>query len=109
MIKKRIVTMLITLNLLAGVTLAQADAANSSLVDRLLQPELRQELALTPKQDAQLVKISEWEKNDLRLIGQKRMISPAKREALVREALEKSAKKARAVLSAEQLAKIESK
>lgn len=109
MITKRIVTLLITLNLLAGVALAQADSANTSLVDRLLQPDVRQELALTPKQDAKLAKIAEYEKNDLRLIGQKRMISPAKREALVREALEKSAKQARAVLTSEQLAKLDAK
>ena len=101
--------MLVTLSLLAGFALAQTDSSNGSLVDRLLQPELRQELALTPQQDAKLVKIGEREKNDLRLIGQKRMISQAKREALVRGALERSAKQARAVLSSEQLAKLDSK
>jgi|GEM_PF-6553822 len=101
--------MLVSLSLLAGFVLAQTDSSNGSLVERLQQPELRQELALTPEQDAKLAKIAEWEKTDLRLIGQKRMISQAKREALVREALEKSAKQARAVLSAEQLAKLGSK
>ncbi len=101
--------MLVTLSLLAGFVLAQTDSSNGSLVDRLQQPELRQELALTPQQDAKLAKIAEREKNDLRLIGQKRMISQAKRETLVRVALERSTKQARAVLSAEQLAKLESK
>ena len=51
--------MLVTLSLLAGFALAQTDSSNGSLVDRLLQPELRQELALTPQQDAKLVKIGE--------------------------------------------------
>ena len=106
---KRIIGILITLSLLVGFALAQTNSSNGSLVDRLMQPELRRELALTPQQDAKLVKISEWERNDLRLIGQKRMISRTKREALVRAALEKSAKQARAVLSSEQLAKLESK
>ena len=101
--------MLVTLSLLAGFALAQTDSSNGSLVDRLLQPELRRELVLTPQQDAKLAKIAEREKNDLRLIGQKRMISQAKREALVRGALERSAKQARAVLSSEQLAKLDSK
>ncbi len=101
--------MLVTLSLLAGFALAQSDSSNGSLVDRLLQSELRRELALTPQQDAKLVKVSEREKYDLRMIGQKRMISQAKREALVRTALEKSAKQARAVLSSDQLAKLESK
>lgn len=101
--------MLVTLSLLAGFALAQSDSSNGSLVGRLQQPELRRELALTPQQDAKLVKISERERNDLRLIGQKRMISQAKRAALVRAALDKSAKQARAVLSSDQLSKLESK
>lgn len=101
--------MLVTMSVLAGFVLAQTASSNVSLLDRLQQPELRQALALTPQQDAKLGKIAEREKNDLRLIGQKRMISPVKREALVRVALEKSTKQARGVLSAEQLAKLDSK
>ena len=97
------------MGLLAGFALAQSDAANASLVDRLQEPAMRQELALTPKQDAKLAKIAEWEKTDLRLIGQKRMISKTKREALIREAREKSEKQARAVLTPEQLAKLGAK
>ncbi len=109
MTTKRLFSLLVTMGLLAGFALAQSGTSNVSLVDQLKQPELRRELALTPKQEAKLDKIAEWEKTDLRLIGQKRIISQAKREALVREALEKSAKQARAVLTAEQLAKIGSK
>jgi hypothetical protein len=106
---KHIVGILVTMSVLAGFVLAQTDSSTSSLVGKLQQPELRRELALTPQQDAKLAKITEREKNDLRLIGQKRMISQAKREALVRAALEKSTKQARAVLSSEQLAKLGSK
>ncbi len=109
MTTKRAISMIIvSLSLLAGSALAQTDS-NASLAERVLQTELRQELALTPKQEKQLTKLAEWERNDIRLIGTKRMISPEKRANLIREVREKSAKKVRAALTPEQRTKLESK
>jgi hypothetical protein len=99
---------IVTWCLLVVPATAQSSSSGDSLAE-LLQPqsELSIELALTDTQLEKVTKIREWERNDIKLVGQKRMISKAKRDRLIREAREKYTKDVRKVLTDEQLAKLD--
>jgi hypothetical protein len=99
---------IVTWCLLVVPATAQSSSSGDSLAE-LLQPqsELSIELALTDTQLEKVTKIREWERNDIKLVGQKRMISKAKRDRLIREAREKYTKDVRKVLTDEQVAKLD--